>query len=105
VPVGEVSVSVRHLGFIRQVKKVTVSEGETTMLVVELEPSANVLGEVVVTGTVIATERRAIPNPITVITAEEIERRGITRVEQLLRGEVPGVIALEKGVLSYDAGN
>src|SRR5690606_40987122 len=68
-----------------------------------LEPNASVLDEVVVTGTVVATERKAIPNPITVITAEDIEKRGITRVDELLRGGVPGVIAGDLGSLSYSA--
>src|SRR5690606_34038995 len=67
--------------------------------------STNVLQEVVVTGTVVETERRALATPITVITADDIEKRGITRVEQLFRGEIPGVVALELGTARYSVGD
>src|SRR5690606_38457967 len=80
-----------------------VREGQTLSVEIVLEPSASVLDQVVVTGTVTATERRAIPNPITVITAEDIEKRGITRIEQFFRGEVPGVFAMEPGAERYSA--
>jgi outer membrane receptor protein involved in Fe transport len=102
--VGEHMLHVRGLGFVKQSKRVVVVAEQTVVMDIVLEPSASVLDEVIVTGTVVATERKAIPTPITVITADDIEKRGITRVEQLLRGEIPGVIALEKGVSSYNAG-
>ncbi|HJR64368.1 MAG TPA: TonB-dependent receptor, partial [Gemmatimonadaceae bacterium] len=53
--------------------------------------------QVVVTGTVTPTEVKAIPTPITVVTAREIEQLGVTRVDQLLRGMVPGVMAVDIG--------
>jgi outer membrane receptor protein involved in Fe transport len=64
---------------------------------VELARSVSTLDQVVVTGTVVATELKAIPNAITVITAKQIEERGITRIDQLFRGDVPGVFAQNKG--------
>src|SRR5690606_37962632 len=44
----------------------------------------------------------ALVTPITVVTAEDIERRGITRIDQLFRGDVPGVVALEQGSAVFD---
>src|SRR5690606_23215906 len=86
-------------------KRVEVNEGEAVTVDFLLEPSASVLDEVVVTGTVIATERKALTTPITVITGEEIEERGITRIEQFLRGEVPGVFVQDMGSENYSAGD
>src|SRR5690606_2742086 len=55
---GERTLEIRAVGFVRQVKRVTVTEGQTVTIEVVLEPSASVLDEVIVTGTVVATERR-----------------------------------------------
>src|SRR5690606_29444629 len=52
VPAGEHRMTIRALGFERQVKTVTVSDDQTVTLDFVLEPSANVLNEVIVTGTV-----------------------------------------------------
>src|SRR5690606_22003959 len=38
-----------------------------------------------------------------VINAADIERRGITRIDQLFRGEVPGLLAMEEGMLAYNS--
>jgi outer membrane receptor protein involved in Fe transport len=57
-----------------------------------------------VTGTVISTELRAVPNAITVITAKQLKERGVTGVEQLFRGDVPGLFAISSNSDNqYDA--
>jgi len=94
---GAHRVTVRLLGYGRQAKAVTVTEGQVTSVRVVLSRSANTLDQVVVTGTVIPTERKAVPNAMTVITAKEIEERGITKIDQLFRGDVPGVFAQNSG--------
>jgi len=94
---GKHTVRVRMIGYGRVAKSVTVEDGETASLTVSLAVSAVALDQVVVTGTVAATELRAIPNAITVITAKDIEQRGITRIDQLFRGYVPGVWAKDRG--------
>jgi outer membrane receptor protein involved in Fe transport len=38
-----------------------------------------------------------VPNAITVVTAKQIEERGITRIDQLFRGDVPGLFAQNRG--------
>lgn len=90
-------VSVRLLGYAKQTRSVVVGEGVTITADFKLEPSANVLNEVVVTGTVVSTELKAVPSAITVITAKQIEERGITRIDQLFRGDVPGLFSMEQG--------
>jgi outer membrane receptor protein involved in Fe transport len=59
--------------------------------------SVNALDQVVVTGTIAATEVRALPNAITVITAKQLEDRGITHIDQLFRGDVPGLFVQNLG--------
>src|SRR5687767_14641869 len=67
------------------------------MLDITLDVSANALEQVVVTGTVVATELKAVPSAITVVTAKQIEERGITKIDQLFRGDIPGLFAQNQG--------
>lgn len=97
VPVGTQTVTVRLLGYSKQTRQITVGEGSIVTVDFELEPSASVLDQVVVTGTIIATELKAVPNAITVITAKQIEERGITKIDQLFRGDIPGLFAQNQG--------
>lgn len=97
VAAGNHVISVRLVGYAKQSRSVTVGEGATATVDFQLEPSANVLDQVVVTGTIISTELKAVPNAISVITAKEIEERGITRIDQLFRGDIPGLFSLNMG--------
>lgn len=93
VPEGDHRISVRMLGYTRATRTIHVKDGETSTLDVTLAASLNTLDQVVVTGTVVATELKSVTNAITVITAKDIEQRGITQIQQLLHGDVPGVFA------------
>lgn len=101
VATGAHTIRLRLLGYSRATRQVTVTDGETTSIDVTLQTSANQLNQVVVTGTVTATEIKAIPNAITVITAKQIEQRGITDLTQLFRGDVPGLWVSNGGEESY----
>lgn len=94
---GEHTVAVRRLGYVPSTRRVTVGDGVTATFTIALQVAANTLDQVVVTGTVVATERKAVPNAMTVITAQDIERRGVTDFDQLFRGEVPGVFDQSRG--------
>lgn len=100
VSAGEHVVSVKLLGYVRATRPVKVSENGTITLDIGLEPTARALEQVVVTGTVIPTEMKAVPNAMTVITAKDIEQRGITHIDQLFRGDVPGLFAVNLGSFS-----
>lgn len=100
LPAGVTTITVHLVGYAKQSRSVTVGEGSTVAADFKLEPSANVLDQVIVTGTIIATELKAVPNAITVITAKQIEERGITRIDQLFRGEVPGLFSMNLGAQS-----
>jgi outer membrane receptor protein involved in Fe transport len=93
VSAGAHTVTVRTLGYAKAVRNVEVPDDATITVNIALEPAASPLNQVVVTGTVVATALKAVPNATTVITAKQIEERGITRIEQLFRGDVPGVFA------------
>lgn len=104
ISTGTYTVTVRLIGYAKQTRSVTVGEGATIAVDFKLEPSVNVLNQVVVTGTVIATELKAVPSAITVITAKQIEARGITSIDQLFRGEIPGLFAMETGAATLIGG-
>jgi len=93
---------VRMVSYAKTSTTLTVVDGELCTIHVELEPSTNVLEQVVVTGTVVPTERKALPNAITVITAKELEARGITHIDQLFRGDVPGLFVGRRGQFNAD---
>jgi len=95
---------VRKLSYAKRSQAVTVADGEVSAVTIALEPSVNALEQVVVTGTVVATELKAVPNAITIITAKELRDRGITRINQLFRGDVPGLFAQRDGVTAATGG-
>ncbi len=75
----------------------TVASGQETTVDVRLEVSASPLDAVVVTGTVVPTEVKALPTPISIVTAEDIQRQNLQRVDQVFRGQVPGAVAWDQG--------
>jgi len=97
ISAGEHVVHARRLGYGKSTVSVTVEDDQTVTADLTVRPTANMLGQVVVTGTVVATELKAIPNTITIITAKDIEERGITHLEQLFRGDVPGLFVQNGG--------
>jgi outer membrane receptor protein involved in Fe transport len=94
---GAHTISVRRLGFTPATRRVTIGEGVTATVDVALSAAASTLDQVVVTGTVIPTARRAVPNAISVVTSKDIEDRGITNIDQLFRGGIPGVFGQSRG--------
>jgi len=101
---GDHVVRVRLIGYAKAMATVVVRDGEVTPVTITLTPSLNTLDQVVVTGTVIPTELKAVPTAITVITGKELEERGITRIDQLFRGDVPGLFVQRVGSLSATGG-
>ena len=97
VPTGEQVATARRIGYAPQSLHVTISSDEAATLDFALQLSVNVFDQVVVTGTVAPTEIRAVPTPITVVTANDIARLGITDITQIFRGSVPGAVAVDAG--------
>ncbi len=94
---GSYTLTASRIGYAKQSQSVTVVAGQEVTVDVGLQAAATELEQVVVTGTVVPTERKAIPTPISVITADQIEQRGYQRVDQIFRGDIPGTIAWDLG--------
>lgn len=97
VPAGGRVVQVRRLGYRAETRTVDVRDGETATLDVALVQSASSLDQVVVAGNYVETSRREAPVPITTLTGEQIHRPSRNRIDQLFRGDVPGVVGYDNG--------
>ncbi len=75
VPPGTYTLTVRRVGYAQGLGSVTVVADEEAVSDVSLELSASPLDAVVVTGTVVPTEVKALPTPVSVITAEDVARQ------------------------------
>ncbi len=93
VPAGTHALVASMIGYSPARREVAVQTGEAVESDFALAVSAVPLDQVIVTGTVTPTEVRAIPTPITIITADEIRERNVQRVDELFRGLVPGMIS------------
>ena len=93
----------RYIGFAPGVASVTITDDEEITTDFALERSVQRLNDVVTTGTVVPTEVKALPSPITVITAADIAERNVQRVDQLFRGDVPGALAWIRGRTAHPA--
>jgi outer membrane receptor protein involved in Fe transport len=94
---GTYTVRARYIGYTPGTASVTVSADQEVTADVALERSVQRLDEVVTTGTVAETQIKALPTPITVITGKEIAEKNIQHVDQLFRGDVPGMYAWDTG--------
>jgi len=97
VTAGTHVVRVKMIGYAKLSASVTVKDDERTTVTLVVSPRVNALDQVVVTGTVVATELKAIPNAITIITGKELQDRGVTHIDQLFHGDVPGLIVNRNG--------
>jgi outer membrane receptor protein involved in Fe transport len=98
---GTYQLRARYIGYTPLVASALVTADAESTVEFALERSAQQLDQVVVTGNLVATERRTIPTPITVVTGEEMQERHLQRVDQLFRGDVPGSIAWDQPSKDY----
>ncbi len=101
VTAGTYTLTASRIGYAKQSQSVTVAAGQEVTVDLTLRAAATELEQVVVTGTVTPTERKAIPTPISVITADQIEQKGYQRVDQIFRGDIPGAVAWDLGATDY----
>jgi outer membrane receptor protein involved in Fe transport len=93
---GTYTVRARYIGYAPGTASVTVSADQEATADFALAKSVQRLDEVVTTGTVVPTEVKALPTPISVITAADIEAQHVTRTDQLFRQSVPSAIAWDE---------
>jgi outer membrane receptor protein involved in Fe transport len=94
---GTYTARARYIGYAPGSASVTVSAEQEAAADFALEKSVQQLDEVVTTGTVIETQVKALPSPITVITENEIREKHVQRIDQLFRGDIPGVVSWDQG--------
>lgn len=98
---GTYTLRARWIGYTAATAQVAVSEGQDATADFTLERSPLKLDEVVVTGTIVPTEMKAIPTPLSVITSDEIQQQNLQRIDQVFRGQVPGSIAWDSPTRDY----
>ena len=90
---GTYTLDVRYLGYVETRRPVTVVAGQSQVVDIALVQSINELDQVVVAGTVVPTEVKAVPTPVSVITSTDIELQRPQTVAQLFRQAVPSAVA------------
>src|SRR2546422_5334542 len=93
VPAGTHSVRARLLGYVAQVARVTVSEGEPTRLdlVLRAQPIGLAPVDVVVGSRARHTASEELAVPVDVFTSEQIQQQGTTETSQILQQLAPSV--------------
>ena len=95
---GAYNVLARALGYAPTRVAVTIVAGLATEVDLALEKSASPLDRVVVTGTVVPMEVKAVPSPVTVITADEIAEQHPRTTVEVFRQLVPSAVAWDDGM-------
>jgi iron complex outermembrane receptor protein len=90
---GSYTLAARFLGYVESRTAVTVVAGQPVIVDIALVQSANQLDQVVVAGTVVPTEVKAVPTPVSVITSSDIDLQRPQTVVQLFRQAVPSAVA------------
>ena len=90
--VGTYTVRARYIGYAPSSRTVVVSADAEIAADFVLTKSAQELDQVVVTGTIVPTAVKAVPTPVSVITAEDVALRRPQTVAELFRQAVPGAV-------------
>jgi outer membrane receptor protein involved in Fe transport len=93
VPAGSYTVRARYIGYAPAIASVTVSADQEATADFALEKSAQQLQEVVTTGTIVPTEVKALPTPVTVIDDSLIAQQRPQTVAGVLRQVVPTAVS------------
>ena len=93
---GTVTLVVRRIGYAEGRRaNVAIAAGQTATVDVQLSVAARALDEVVVTGTAGATQKRALGNVVSTVSADSIMATAPVRnVDQLVGSRTPGVTLL-----------
>lgn len=95
VKAGTYTVRARYIGYAALSTTVTVEAGEEVATDFALEKSVQRLEDVVTTGTFVPTEVKALPTPISIITASDIEAQHPQTISDVFRQAVPTAVAFD----------
>lgn len=90
VPEGPAEVTVELLGYITASQSITVAEEVAVTVDFALEPDPLALSELVVVGYG-TTSRQTLSHSVSQVTAERLEDRPVSRLDQALQGQMAGV--------------
>ena len=94
---GTHELEVRRIGYVPYVQSVVLADGRDTTLSIRLQASPSTLDKVIVTGTILPTEVKAIPTPVTVVDGDQIAQQGFRHLDQAIRMYVPTALAFDNG--------
>jgi len=100
VPLGQIVLRIRHVGYGSSNKTVTVTPDAPVTADFAMPQVAIGLDAVVVTGTGVATERRKLGNTIATIDANQLKTAPVNNVSEMLAAREPGVSILPSGGLT-----
>jgi len=90
VPAGDHKISFSYIGFIRQIKDVSIASGETLTLNVELKPDVATFEELVVIG--YGTQKKKVATgAISSVSSEDISSLPVLSADQAMQGRTAGV--------------
>jgi outer membrane receptor protein involved in Fe transport len=90
---GSYTLWARYIGYTPASASVTIKAGEEAVADFALTKSAQELDQVVVTGTIVPTEVKAVPTPVSVIDESEIAQQRPRTVAQLFRQAIPSAVS------------
>jgi outer membrane receptor protein involved in Fe transport len=93
---GDYTIRARYIGYAALVASVAVSADQEATVDFRLEKSPHQLEEVVTTGTVVPTEVKALPTPVTVISENDITLQRPHTVAEVFRQAVPGAVGWDQ---------
>ncbi|HSY82829.1 MAG TPA: TonB-dependent receptor [Gemmatimonadaceae bacterium] len=92
---GTYTIVARRVGYTVSRQSVTVVGGQVTTVDFALEQSAGQLNQVVVTGSLVPTETKSLPTPITVVNDSEIAQQQPRTLNDIFRQAVPTAVSFD----------
>lgn len=91
---GKYKIQARYIGYRSQTKEVDITVNDIVNIDFTLQMTAITMDEVVVTGTAIETERKALGNTIATVSMAEIGEMPTANISEVLKGRAAGVVAI-----------
>lgn len=96
VPPGTYVLDARRIGYEEIRQRLIVAANATVAADIALQARATMLAGTVTTGTVVATQVKALPTPVTVIDQDDIARRHAQTVNDIFRQAVPTGVSFQQ---------
>jgi outer membrane receptor protein involved in Fe transport len=99
---GNYTVRARYIGYVSLAAAVAVGADQEATVDFPLQKSAQQLEQIVTTGTVVPTEIKALPTPVSLITESDIAIQRPRTVPELFRQVVPGAVGWGFPAIGYN---